>query len=158
MHLYYSRVAELPMIANTVMAQVLELLLDGSCLQSPLQFGPSKGPWVQIFERSTGSKTPLRPYMGKSPSGTRESWSWKMRSTCLAVGTTSPLPRWSVNHLKTEVLRLLLLHHARLNGDPPAGVAVRALGVVGTHGKIVELLKVGHHWMSGGVCVNAVDH
>ena len=93
MHLYYSRVAELPMIANTVMAQVLELLLDGSCLQSPLQFGPSKGPWVQIFERSTGSKTPLRPYMGTSPSGTRESWSWKMRNTCLAVGTTSPLER-----------------------------------------------------------------
>ena len=62
-----------------------------SCLQSPLQFGPSKGPWVQIFERSTGSKTPLCPYMGKSPSGTRESWSWKMRSTCLSVGTTSPL-------------------------------------------------------------------
>ena len=31
--------------------------------------------------------------MGKSPSGTRESWSWKMRSTCLAVGTTSPLKR-----------------------------------------------------------------
>ena len=90
---YYSQVAELPMIANTVMAQVLELLLDGSCLQSPLQFGPSKGPWVQIFERSTGSKTPLRPYMGTPPSGTRESWSWKMRRTCLAVGTTSPLER-----------------------------------------------------------------
>ena len=51
------------------------------------------------------------------------------------------LPWWSVNHLKTEVLRLFLLHHAGLDGDPPAGVAVRALRVVGTHGKIMELLR-----------------
>ena len=51
------------------------------------------------------------------------------------------LPRWSVNHLKTEVLGLFLLHHAGLDGDPPPGVAVRTLRVIGAHGKVVELLQ-----------------
>lgn len=90
------------------------------------------------------------------PSGTRESWSWKMMSSWHKVKVTLPLR--SVNDLKTEVLRLFLLHHARLDRDPSAGVAVRALRVVGTHGKIVELLKVGHHRMCRGVGVDAVDH
>ena len=51
------------------------------------------------------------------------------------------LPRWSVNHLKTEVLGLFLLHHAGLDGDPPARVAVRTLRVVDANGKVMELLQ-----------------
>ena len=43
------------------------------------------------------------------PSGTRESWSWKMRNTCLAFGTMSPLERNKVRLLGNIILFFIFM-------------------------------------------------